>query len=63
MKGKWGKIIGGVLRAGKEITANTVGSPSNELTVIELGSAPELRARYIELTEDRDKTRAQLGGR
>ena len=60
MKGKWGKIIGGTLRAGKEITANTVGSPSNELTIIELGAAPQLRARYLKLTEERDSVRAQL---
>ncbi len=60
MKGKWGKIIGGEVRAGKGITANFVGSPSNELTVIELGASPNLRARCIRLEAQKNQLRAQL---
>jgi len=60
MKGKWGKIQGGVIRAGNEITANFVGSPSNELTVIELGSSPDLRARCIRLETTKNQLKQQL---
>jgi uncharacterized protein (DUF342 family) len=60
MKGKWGKIIGGVVRAGKGITANFVGSPSNEVTVVELGSSPDLRARCIRLEATKNQIKAQL---
>lgn len=60
MQGKWGRILGGTVRAGKVITANTVGSPSNELTVIMLGASPTARVRYAELIESKAQIRAQL---
>ena len=60
MKGKWGRILGGVVRAGKEISANIVGSPSNELTVIELGASPELRVRCTKLEAVRNQLKVQL---
>jgi hypothetical protein len=60
MKGKWGRILGGTVRAGKGISANIVGSPSNELTVIELGASPDLRARSTKLEETKNQIRAQL---
>jgi uncharacterized protein (DUF342 family) len=60
MKGKWGKIIGGHIRAGKEVTANMIGSPSYDPMVIELGVAPEIRAKYVEADTRRTQLKAQL---
>lgn len=60
MKGKWGRILGGVVRAGREISANIVGSPSNELTVIELGASPELRVRCNKMEAVRNQLKVQL---
>jgi uncharacterized protein (DUF342 family) len=60
MKGKWGKIIGGFIRAGKEVTAGTIGSPSYDAMVIELGVAPEIRAKYVECDTKRSQLKAQL---
>ncbi len=60
MQGKWARILGGVLRAGRTISANTVGSTSNELTVIELGASAEMRAQCTRLTANRDEAKAQL---
>lgn len=60
MQGKWARILGGVLLAGRTITANTVGSTSNELTVIELGASAEMRAQCTKLTATRDEAKAQL---
>ncbi len=59
-KGKWGRILGGIVRAGKEITANTIGSPAHELTVLELGSSPELRAKCTKLEAARNQIKVQL---
>ncbi len=60
VKGKWGKLLGGVIRAGKEITANTIGSPSSDRTQIELGVLPDERARYTKLDAERGQLKAQL---
>ncbi len=60
MRGKWGRILGGVVRAGKEISANIVGSPANELTVIDLGASPELRALYTKLDTEKNQIKLQL---
>lgn len=60
MKGKWGKIIGGFIRAGKEVTASTIGSPSYDPMVIELGVAPEIRAKYVDCDKKRSELKAQL---
>ncbi len=60
MKGKWGKIVGGHVCAEKEITANEVGSVSNEHTTVELGISPEERSKYSELLVSRDQLREQL---
>jgi|AGTN01.2.fsa_nt_gi Predicted polymerase, most proteins contain PALM domain, HD hydrolase domain and Zn-ribbon domain len=59
-KGKWGRILGGVVRAGKEITASTIGSPSHELTVLELGSSPDLRAKCTKLEAAKNQIKIQL---
>lgn len=60
MKGKWGKIIGGHVRAGREVTASTIGSPSYDHTIIELGVAPEIRAKYVEYDAMRVQLKTQL---
>ncbi len=60
MKGKWGKILGGVVRAGKEVTARIIGSPSNDRTQLELGILPDERARYTKLGKEKGEIKAQL---
>jgi hypothetical protein len=60
MRGKWGRILGGVVRAGKEISANTIGSPANELTVVDLGASPELRMLYTKLDTEKNQIKLQL---
>lgn len=60
LKGKWGKLLGGVISAGKEITASTIGSPGSDHTQIELGVFPEERARYTKLDAERGQVKAQL---
>lgn len=60
LKGKWGKVLGGVIRAGKEVTARIIGSPSNDRTQLELGVLPEERARYTKLDQERGQLKAQL---
>ncbi len=60
MQGKWARILGGSLRARRMITANTIGSTSNELTVIELGANAEMRAHCTRLTTARDDIKSQL---
>jgi uncharacterized protein len=59
-KGRWGKILGGVVRAGKEIIASAVGSPAQDLTVLELGASPELRAKCTMLEGSRNQLKVQL---
>ena len=60
LKGKWGRLLGGLIRAGKEVTANTIGSPGNDQTQIELGTLPDERARYTKLDAERGQIKAQL---
>lgn len=60
MKGKWGKILGGVVRASKEVTARIIGSPSNDRTQLELGVLPDERARYTKLDKEKGEIKAQL---
>lgn len=60
MKGKWGKILGGVVRSGKEVTARIIGSPSNDRTQLELGILPDERARYTKLDKEKGEVKAQL---
>ncbi|MDL2224974.1 FapA family protein [Eubacteriales bacterium OttesenSCG-928-M02] len=59
-KGKRGRIIGGIIRAGKRIMAKEIGNASGERTTLEMGSAPELRTRQLELGEQMVQTKAQL---
>lgn len=60
MRGKWGKVLGGVIRAGKDVTARIIGSPSNDRTQFELGVLPDERARYTKLDAEKGQIKAQL---
>ena len=60
MKGKWGKIIGGHIRAGREIMATQAGSPSGDATTLEVGVAPEVRARLTEMENRRIQHKTQI---
>lgn len=60
LKGKFGKLLGGLIRAGREVTARTIGSPGNDQTQIELGILPDERARYTKLDTERGQIKAQL---
>lgn len=60
MKGKHGKIIGGISRAGKQVVARTLGSLSSDPTVIEVGVSPEFRTKLTELETERNTTKIQL---
>jgi len=60
MKGKHGKIIGGLIRAGKEITVKSVGSASGEATILEVGISPELRVKLADLETKRIQTKGQI---
>lgn len=60
LSGKFGKLLGGVVRAGKEITAKTIGSPGSDHTQVELGILPEERARYTKMDAERGQVKAQL---
>lgn len=60
LKGKFGKLLGGVIRAGREVTAKTIGSPGSDRTQIELGILPDERARYTKMDAERGQIKAQL---
>jgi len=60
VRGRKGKIIGGVIRAGKEVIAQTIGSSFNDQTVIEVGIRPEKRSLLEELEEERRQVQQQL---
>ena len=60
LKGKHGRLIGGTLRAGKEIIARTIGSSAGDDTTLELGLEPRLRTRMQALTAKRTQLLAQL---
>jgi hypothetical protein len=60
MKGKWGKIIGGHVRAGREVSASIIGSPAYDHTIIEIGVAPDMRAKHVELDALRVQLKTQL---
>jgi len=60
LKGKWGKLLGGVVRAGKEVTAQIIGAPSSDRTQLELGVLPDERARYTKLDAEKGQIKAQL---
>lgn len=43
LSGKKGFIMGGTTRASKSVTANRIGTPTQALTIIEVGGSPSLR--------------------
>lgn len=60
LKGKHGRLIGGVARAGKELSAITLGTPTGEKTLIEVGAPPAMRKKQTELTETISGLKAQM---
>ncbi|MDR1148557.1 MAG: FapA family protein [Spirochaetaceae bacterium] len=60
-QGKRAAIIGGRLRAGEEINAKSLGSPSgNTETICEVGVDPKRKSQLEELTAKRDKFMADF---
>jgi hypothetical protein len=53
--GKHGKIVGGRIRAGKEVNARVIGSWTEILTEIEVGVAPRTREEIIKLEGEIDE--------
>ena len=47
--GRKGLIVGGVVQAGSEISARTIGSPMSTVTNVEVGVDPRLRQEYTDL--------------
>lgn len=47
--GRKGLIVGGLVQAGTEISAKTIGSPMSTVTNVEVGIDPQLRQEYTEL--------------
>ena len=60
LKGKFARIIGGLTRAGNQIYAKTIGTPSGDATVLEIGSAPESRQALIEHENIRSELNRKL---
>ncbi|MDL2220619.1 FapA family protein [Eubacteriales bacterium OttesenSCG-928-N14] len=61
MPGSRTRIIGGHVVAGQKIIVNTIGSPSNDQTTVEVHNDPQLRARHVELNNERGQLVTQLG--
>lgn len=60
VKGKRGLILGGVIRAGKEITAVTVGSIMCTSTVLEIGISSDIMKKYESIKNEIDKINEEL---
>lgn len=58
--GKKGLIVGGSVKAGKEINAKAIGSPMSTPTDIEVGIDPTIRDRYKEIKEKHSKFEFEL---
>ncbi|HEX3033449.1 MAG TPA: FapA family protein [Bacillota bacterium] len=58
--GRKGVIVGGLARAGSEITAKIVGSNLSTVTELEAGVNPELRERYNKEVKELEDTRVNL---
>lgn len=52
VKGNRGKIVGGVVKAGKSVRASVFGSDAGTKTVVYAGYNPELTAKYAEVTKE-----------
>lgn len=52
VEGKKGLLVGGIIRAGVEVSAKTIGSPMATTTEIEVGIDPEILEQYRNLKSD-----------
>jgi uncharacterized protein (DUF342 family) len=60
LRGKHGKLIGGVTRAGKEVVVRLAGTPTGEKTIIELGPPPRQKALAKEKQTQMEQTQEQI---
>lgn len=60
VRGKRGLILGGVIRAGKEITAMTAGSIMCTSTVLEVGIDSDVMGKYESIKNEIDKTEEKI---
>ncbi|MDL2289765.1 FapA family protein, partial [Clostridia bacterium OttesenSCG-928-F22] len=60
LRGKRGRLIGGMARAGKQLIAKTIGSPAGERAYVEIGVSPEMREKYENMKEQRDAAKKQI---
>lgn len=58
--GKKGFVVGGSVKAGKNISAKIIGSTMGAMTVVEVGIDPKKRAEYNQLREGIREMRKQL---
>jgi uncharacterized protein (DUF342 family) len=58
--GRRAQIVGGVIRAGKEVRAKTIGSEANTPTEVRVGFKPKLLRRVLELKENKEKIQETL---
>lgn len=60
VKGKKGLLVGGSVRAGKEVRANVIGSPMATVTVVEVGVNPEYKRRLHEINQEMENLESNL---
>lgn len=60
IKGRRGRIIGGVIRAGGRIVAKDIGTRAGETTLLEIGFSPELKSELLQKTKLDLELKAQL---
>lgn len=60
LRGRRGRLIGGYTRAGKEVIARTLGTPTGEKTIIELNMSVEIRNTLKEKVEEIERLQSQL---
>jgi len=60
LTGKHGSVLGGVIRAGHMVVAQTVGAPSHPRTKIEVGLDPQMVKRIKSLAESLEDLRRKL---
>lgn len=60
LKGKHGRAAGGTLRAGRMVSARTIGSPGGDRTEVEVGILPETQTKLKDLETERTQLKAQL---
>lgn len=60
LSGRKGLLVGGSIRAGKEISAKVIGSQLATITKIEVGVSPSLREAYKSIKEEIKKLQSDL---